>query len=166
MEHLYISLTYAMSGQARSDNCNQLVLGFDHLSISSQEDNVVLKNPLFNLLPRDEDRKDSTEVAAGSQTAEEMITTAATADEVHEIISKAIAKRISALVALSVDDLDLESPLTDFGLDSLIAIDLRNWVTRTFHAVLQTGEIFDSPSTLALAELVCERSEFVIGRFS
>lgn len=166
LEHVYINLTYVMSGQARKDNCNQVVTGFDRLSISSQEDNFVLRNPLFNLLPRIDGRKDAKESTAGSQTVEEMIMAAATAKEVHEIISKAIAKRLSALVAMNVDDLDLESPLSDFGLDSLTAIELRNWVTRNFHAVLQAGEIFDSPSTLALADLVCERSDFVVGRFS
>lgn len=155
-----------MSGQARKDKCNQVVLGFDHRSISSQENNLVLRNPLFNLLPTLDDKTTPQENIVGSQTVEEAIATAKKLDEVREIVARAIAKRLSVLVATEIDDMNFESQLSDFGLDSLIAIELRNWISRTFHTVLQTAEIFDSPNISALTGLVCDRSALVVGRFS
>ena len=40
------------------------------------------------------------------------------------------------------------------GLDALIAIDLKNWISREFHADIPSSEIQDHPSIIALANTI------------
>ena len=74
----------------------------------------------------------------------------------------AIRRQLSTLLALEYDKISLNSSLTDFGLDSLIAVELRNWITRTLQAVIQTSDIFDAPNLRALIETVSSRSVYVL----
>jgi hypothetical protein len=58
----------------------------------------------------------------------------------------------------------LDSSLTNFDLDSLIAIELRNWIARDFEAAMQTSEVLDSASIISLVESVAARSVLVASK--
>lgn len=54
-----------------------------------------------------------------------------------------------------------EKPLTAYGLDSLVSVDLRNWMASDIGANVPLLELMDSPSVAALARLLAYLSTFV-----
>jgi hypothetical protein len=137
----------------------QIVTGFDRLSISSQEDLDTLKNPLFAAIPY---QLKSTVVQENSSKIEDLIQTARDPDDLQRIISSGISKKMAALVAH--DDIDVHMPLSDLGLDSLIAIELTNWINRHLQASILTSEILDMPSILVLSGIILKRSALLKDR--
>ena len=154
-------LEYTLSPQARHDQVKQIVIGVDRMSISQQEDLFTLKDPMFSALPYiSEDRK-QIEGPKVIRKIEQLIAEAASTDEVLNIISFSISKKIAALMALDPDEISMEIPVANLGLDSLIAVELKNWIGGTLHAAIQTSEILDMPNILALASRVLQRSVLV-----
>ena len=52
--------------------------------------------------------------------------------------------------------------MTDFGLDSLIAIEPKNWISRTLQAAVQTSEIVDATTLRELVTTVTGRSSLLM----
>ncbi|KAH8727659.1 hypothetical protein GQ44DRAFT_703597 [Phaeosphaeriaceae sp. PMI808] len=53
------------------------------------------------------------------------------------------------------EELDVNRALSHYPLDSLTVIEVRNFITRTFEAILQVLELLASGSIKRLAEIVC-----------
>ena len=51
--------------------------------------------------------------------------------------------------------------ISGYGLDSLVAIEVRNWITRELEANLQILEILTSDSVHALARTILSKSTLV-----
>jgi acyl carrier protein len=80
------------------------------------------------------------------------IAAAGSLKEAAGIVSEALADRLVAILGTAHDRLDSEKPLHSYGMDSLSAIDLRNWVGKAFDVDLPVSEIFGG-LTLADAAL-------------
>ena len=154
-------LEYTLSPQARHDQVKQIVIGVDRMSISQQEDLFTLKNPMFSAMPYiSEDRK-QIEGLKIIKRVEQLIAEAVSEDEISNIILFSISKKIAALMAVDREELNMEIPIAALGLDSLIAVELKNWIGGTLQAAIQTSEILDMPNILALANRVLQRSVLV-----
>ncbi|KAI1141434.1 putative polyketide synthase [Hypoxylon sp. FL0543] len=79
-------------------------------------------------------RKDTLDV--GSRLA-----TAGTRAEAAEIVCQALIERISVLLGFPKERLDAQKPMHAYGLDSLSAIELRNWVGKVFDVDMPIFEI-------------------------
>ena len=161
LSELFALLEYAMSSQARQDKLSQVAIGFDRQSLLESQRSGLLEVPLFNHLVVNTDKSDVSSTAEGSKTVDKAINAAGDLDEVHDIITAAITKQISALLAVDVDNICLDAPIENLGLDSLIAIELKAWITRTLQAAMQTSEILDTPNIRSLALTVVKRSSLV-----
>lgn len=71
-------------------------------------------------------------------------------DEVRTIVSNALAEQTAELLGIAEKRLDPEAPLTDCGIDSLSAIDLRDYVRRVFGVEMPVFEILEG-ATLQIA---------------
>ncbi|KAF2816383.1 uncharacterized protein BDZ99DRAFT_542807 [Mytilinidion resinicola] len=65
--------------------------------------------------------------------------------------SKAICGRLSDMIALSIEDIDPDKPLHAFGVDSLVAIEMRSWFKETLQADVPVFDILSNLSIDALA---------------
>jgi acyl carrier protein len=80
------------------------------------------------------------------------------------ILALPLAERRSAVVAAvrllttralhydGADEISPEAPFTELGLDSLVAVELKNALEDAFQLKLATGVVFDHPSMAALAD--------------
>ncbi|KAL8650013.1 MAG: hypothetical protein Q9210_004076, partial [Variospora velana] len=55
---------------------------------------------------------------------------AATDDAVAELITHALAEKTVRILGVRMEDLDTAKPLYSFGVDSLVAVEIRNWIGR------------------------------------
>jgi acyl transferase domain-containing protein/NADPH:quinone reductase-like Zn-dependent oxidoreductase/SAM-dependent methyltransferase/aryl carrier-like protein len=81
---------------------------------------------------------------------------AAPPTERREKIIALLREQVSRILGTSEDKLDADRPLTDLGLDSLMAVELRNWIEGDLRLSLSSVELLRGPSVTQLAELLTE----------
>lgn len=70
-------------------------------------------------------------------------------------------EKVSTILMIDKDDIDGRQPIAAYGLDSLVAVEIRNWITRETDASLQILELLSSSSLIALSQLVVKKSAFI-----
>ncbi|RYP24609.1 hypothetical protein DL765_000435 [Monosporascus sp. GIB2] len=78
--------------------------------------------------------------------------------EVKDKVAEALAARLANIFNVPVEGLDPSIAIAAHGVDSLVAVELRNWLASAIKAKLSIFEILQSPSLREFAGLVLERS--------
>ncbi|KAE8149878.1 hypothetical protein BDV25DRAFT_140396 [Aspergillus avenaceus] len=78
--------------------------------------------------------------------------------DVETMIATAALQKISSILMRPLDEMDPAAPMSVYGLDSLVTIEVRNWITRELEANLQILEILASESAAALAQTIMKKS--------
>ena len=144
-----------------SSHSRQVVLGLDSNALRNSGNQNLIRNRMFqNVLHHDADRAIS-EKKDVIETPISVLEAAATLEEARDFISSMIAQKLSDFIALNGEDVDTSMPISEFGFDSLHMIELRNWIGATLSADLETQEIQQASSTLALSKVVADRSRLL-----
>ncbi|KAJ5902691.1 hypothetical protein N7495_003219 [Penicillium taxi] len=72
---------------------------------------------------------------------------------------EALAAKLAQVLVISMDDMDPSIAVASLGLDSLVAIEIRNWIAREANANVQVLELLSSGSLMALAEIILAKSQ-------
>ncbi|KAL2673843.1 hypothetical protein Neosp_012287 [[Neocosmospora] mangrovei] len=99
--------------------------------------------------------------ASASLTIAQEVQRAATREDAQGIVTIGLRDKLGAILMLPPEVLQSHqgnAPVTAFGLDSLNAIELRNWITKELQAHLQILELLTSSSLGDLASLVLKKS--------
>jgi aryl carrier-like protein len=76
------------------------------------------------------------------------------------VVVTALVGRVARSLGVAAGDIDVQRPLSEYGVDSLITIELRNWIRSDFHAAVAVFELMDNGTSIAaVGNLVVERSE-------
>ncbi|KAG7004528.1 hypothetical protein G7Y79_00025g058140 [Physcia stellaris] len=78
-----------------------------------------------------------------------------------EVVTHALFQKLSRVLIIAVEDVDPKKPVVAYGLDSLIAVELRNWITVDLDANVPLMELMNSPSIEALAAKIATRSKSI-----
>ena len=81
--------------------------------------------------------------------------------EVQQLIQDALVTKVASVVVIPVDEIDPTRPISVYGLDSLVAIEIRNWIARELKANLQILELLSSGSMVSLSALIVKKSKIV-----
>ncbi|KAI1261789.1 Aft9-1, partial [Xylariaceae sp. FL1019] len=150
---------YSLSAEARQVGCHQAVIGFTPASVAKTSIvNGAAKTLMFTHVR--ETTKDQANADANTETKtfKDLVAQTDDQDEIEVFVAQTIADKLADLMLIEPEDVDLDEPILDFGLDSLIAIELRNWIMREFSAPIQSSEVLDSENIWALAQKVTARS--------
>ena len=159
-KEMLMVLEYAIGVQGRADGCVQEILGFNRASIVAADDSTVLGNPLFSQLPSERIKKDASDDTVKVNLAT-MINSAKTLLDAEQIITEAIVAKFAVFMDKPVEEISIHESLLNIGLDSLISVELKNWMVRTFRVALQTSEVTGKGSILELGKTVTARSQLV-----
>ena len=80
---------------------------------------------------------------------------------VMNTIIEALTDKISAMLMRPTSDILPTNSLGTYGLDSLVAIEFRNWISRELGASLQILEILAAESIVDLAGLIVDRTKLL-----
>lgn len=83
--------------------------------------------------------------------------------ESHEeraaVVVDALAKKLARALSILPEDVDTDKPLHAFGVDSLVAVELRNWIGREFAADVTVFDIMGGTIVAAIGDLVTKTSK-------
>lgn len=121
--------------------------------------------PLLNLLYRATEAKllHSTSSSGANNTAakpslKQLLVGADLADSgARDVLFTGIAEKVSSILMVPLDDIKPHTSLDDLGLDSLIAVELRNWLVRELGVSISVIEIANSASIRDLADQISTR---------
>lgn len=77
-----------------------------------------------------------------------------TPEEAVEIIIAGLTGKLGSILMIPTDELEPGTPITKYGLDSLNAIELRNWITKELGVNLQVLQLLTSGSLANLAATI------------
>ncbi|KAI1113668.1 hypothetical protein F5Y14DRAFT_441759 [Nemania sp. NC0429] len=86
---------------------------------------------------------------------------AAGAEERAAVVIQGLTGRLARAMAISSSDVVPSRHLSEYGVDSLMAMELRNWISRDFGAHLAVFDIMGATTISAIGALVEERSEIL-----
>ena len=92
-----------------------------------------------------------------SESIKRSASTAAT----QQLIQEALIDMVAKVLMKPVEELDPNKSIASYGLDSLVAIEIRNWIGRNCLASLQILELLSSGSLVALSMLIMRKSKLV-----
>lgn len=76
------------------------------------------------------------------------------------LISNALRKKLSKILGIPEDNIELKNRVESYGVDSLVAVELRNWLAREMSADLAVFEILGGATLLAVGSTVAAKSSF------
>ncbi|KAK5990264.1 Highly reducing polyketide synthase otaA [Cladobotryum mycophilum] len=109
-------------------------------------------------------------VAAGGGTESiplaTLLKTVGTMEQAVSLMTKAIISEVSSAMLMLPNELEPARSMVSYGIDSLVAVDLRSWFKRSVGVSLGTDDILSDMSMEALAEKVIKSSSLVPSEIS
>ena len=81
-------------------------------------------------------------------------------DEAAALIMEWFSSKIGQMLGLSEVDIDPNRPVHSYGIDSLIAIDLKNWLAREIGADVEVFALLGNMSVASVSAVAAEKSRY------
>ncbi|KAF2470531.1 polyketide synthase PksD [Lindgomyces ingoldianus] len=145
----------------------QMVMGLEtpaSLLARSLEPPEVLQRPLFARFSQRADLSGSSNDGTGDGLdAARLFREADSAVERAQVVVEALSKRLARTLSIKFEDVDTHQALHAYGVDSLIAVELRTWLGKEFAADVSVFEIVSGKTIEAVGELVAKTSRIEKG---
>lgn len=140
--------------------CGQVVTGLEpaqfipYLDSGRADDLVWFKNHRFQAVTQATTERAKARNSAssggsgGAASYRSRIEEASTPEEKLLIAREAVTSRIGELVSLAADDLDVGQAISTYGVDSLVAGELRNWLIKTFGAEISLLKLLNKATKI------------------
>ncbi|OIW26902.1 beta-ketoacyl synthase domain-containing protein [Coniochaeta ligniaria NRRL 30616] len=152
------ALEYAINPQARGNH--EAVQHLMHFNRDTMEDAFgpsALSDRMYDHVPSRRRQGGKTTNNSGAESKKQsvlqVVEQAETTAEAEGIVKQALLDKFTAFIGNDVPDV----PIAALGLDSLVSIELKNWVKHTFRTPLQISELSGAQSMLALAKVIVSR---------
>ena len=148
-----------MGPQARLDEAIQCIMPFDRDTMEDAIGQTALSDHLFDHVPSKRGQEEATSNSAADSkkpSATKAIERAESVEEAENIVQEALLDKFAAFIG---DDVLADQPIAALGLDSLVSIELKNWIKHIFQTPLQTSELIGAQSIIALAQLIVLRMD-------
>ncbi|KAI1212191.1 polyketide synthase [Annulohypoxylon truncatum] len=138
----------------------QAIIGFDAMSLAqATARNSNIYSAMFRHVREEPSNEQPLESTETTHSSFQEVLSIGSASLAVDFITNAMTTQLAKLIATDVNRVrDHEGSILGLGLDSLVAIELRNWLMREFDAPLQSSELMIDQPIRALAEKVAARS--------
>jgi KR domain/Phosphopantetheine attachment site len=92
------------------------------------------------------------------------IATSDSYDAAVAVVTEALVHMVFEMFTIPIEEIDTSQPIQRYGVDSLVAVEVRNWLTVAVRADVSIFDVTQSPSLIALARKVAEKSKYVIDK--
>lgn len=155
-------LDYAMSPEAHKEGLGQVAIGMNGASIAeAAHPTPTMKSAMFVHMRGSSGKQDKDSSDDNGVSLKDSIAGANSVDDASHIIAEATGRQLACLIGLEPGAISLVKPVVDYGVDSLTAIELKNWISNEFGTNIHASEILDEPSLKTLGKKVASRSQLV-----
>lgn len=81
--------------------------------------------------------------------------------EARDVIAQAIVAKVAKVLVIPIEDVSALQAISSYGADSLVAVELRNWLFRQLEADTNVIDILSNKLILELAAEVAAKSKLV-----
>jgi hypothetical protein len=85
-------------------------------------------------------------------------------EEAVQLITAAIVQRLASLMMIPEADIDAGRPLSAYGVDSLVAVEVRNWVAREMAVEVSVFDVMQNVPMTQLAQNLADKSKLLLGQ--
>ena len=89
------------------------------------------------------------------------IIAASTLGEATNAITLGIVNKLAKSLMILAEDIDVAKPLHSYGVDSLVAVEVRTWTFRIIGADISVFDILSSQPITQLAATVARKSKYI-----
>ncbi|KAH8799346.1 putative polyketide synthase [Xylogone sp. PMI_703] len=115
--------------------------------------------PIFSHFRRQTFKKDGA-TSTGAR-VRDTLKAVKTLDKAADLICVALIDKISSRSNIPVDDISRENPMSNYGIDSLVAVEMRNWIVREMDSTMPILELLANQSLQQLSAKIAQRSRLV-----
>jgi acyl carrier protein len=136
---------------------SQMVMGLEtpaSLLARSLEPPEMLQRPLFARFSQLPGRSGGGGSGDGDVDAARLFRQLQSPAERAQVVVDALSKRLARTLSIKLEDVDTHQALHAYGVDSLIAVELRSWLGKEFAADVPVFEIVSGKTVEAIGELV------------
>ncbi|KAK3170550.1 putative secondary metabolism biosynthetic enzyme [Lepraria neglecta] len=105
----------------------------------------------------------TTTTATVQATPKQALKAAHSAEEATTVATQGLLTKISSVLIVPAEEITVNKPVVALGLNSLIAVEIRSWITREMEAAMTTMELMTAGSIGAVADMVVVRSKLCEG---
>lgn len=81
--------------------------------------------------------------------------------DIQHIIRDGLVGKIASVSMAPRGEIEINKPLATYGMDSLVAVDIRNWIANEMAANITALEFIDRSSLAGLSDKVIEKSTLI-----
>jgi acyl carrier protein len=117
----------------------------------------IMRHPLFSTFAMSKAMPGLMEAGEGAKPAI-LFKQAKTEEEKVQVVVDALAVKLGRALSMLPDDVDSAKPLVEYGVDSLVAVELRNWIGKEFSADVAVFDIMGGSTISVIGQLVAKRT--------
>lgn len=84
-------------------------------------------------------------------------------EKMIEIVTEALVRKVARALSVQPEDVDIDKPLHLYGVDSLVAVEIRNWIRKEFVADVPVFELMSGKTISAIGQLITRSSQIKEG---
>jgi hypothetical protein len=77
------------------------------------------------------------------------------------VVCDALLQKVARTLSMPVEDIHASKPMHSYGVDSLVAVEIRNWFLKEMKADVAVFDVMGSGSISDLLGLVAGKSQFI-----
>lgn len=124
-----------------------------------------MSNPMFSHFRRHaaeaEVTAETKQISNGSMSVKDALKSAESADDAASIICNGLLGYLASRSGVSVGNFNSEMSLTECGVDSIVAVDVRNWIARELESSIPLLELLANHPLSQLSVDIASRSKLV-----
>lgn len=91
-----------------------------------------------------------------------LLAAARSPEEAEKVVLEALLLKLSRVLSVDVSNLDAGKPLHAYGVDSLVAVELRSWIAKELKAEVSVFDMTNASSISQVATTAAEKSKLVV----
>ncbi|KAK7729951.1 Type I Iterative PKS [Diaporthe eres] len=91
-----------------------------------------------------------------------LLTAAKSPEEAEKVVLEALLLKLSRVLSVDVSNLDAGKPLHAYGVDSLVAVELRSWIAKELKAEVSVFDMTNASSISQVATTAADKSKLVV----
>lgn len=89
------------------------------------------------------------------------LTAVATLSQATDLIQGVVASKLAKSMMIQMEEIDVNRPVSSYGVDSLVAAEVRNWCFKELKADVSIFELLSGVTITGLAEMIAGKSALV-----